>query len=179
MRTRGMSENKSTDSESRRLAVFGWEMNYDRKVPENVSDLLPPRMELPLPRLSGLRPMFSAVIVRESADRLYIEDFQPIDQASSIIASVAVKMQKTSRYVDRSRLMLDHASPADVRALAEFDRRQQDDHTQRCQRAVEEMLPIIRRYIDGSVQNEAEHADRIRELLEKLKSADASFNDRK
>lgn len=163
------TKSNPTDNANRRLAVFGWVMNFDRKVPEAIEDILPPRTELPLPKLSGLRPMFSAVIVRETADRLYIEEFQPIDHASSIIASVAVKVQGTRRYVERGRLMLDHASPSDVLALAEFDRRQQDDHTERCRRAAEELLPIIRRYIDGAVQNEAEHADRIRELLDRLK----------
>lgn len=153
-----------------RRAVFGWVMHFDRKTPERIQDMLPQGMELPLPRLSGLRPMFTARIVKETPDRYYIEDVQSLNRASSLIATLGVRSHGKHQYVDRDRLMLDHASQADAAALLEFDLSQQQDHTDRCHRAAEELEPIIRRYVAGAVQNEAEHADRMRELLTRLAS---------
>jgi hypothetical protein len=125
-------------------------------------------MELPLPRLSGLRPMFTARIVKETPDRFYVEDVQALNRASSLIATLGVRTHGKHQYVDRDRLMLDNASQSDADALLAFDLSQQEDHADRCRRAAEELEPIIRRYIAGAVQNEAEHADRMRELLERL-----------
>lgn len=153
---------------SERRAVFGWVMHFDRKTPERIQDMLPQGMELPLPRLSGLRPMFTARIVKETPDRFYVEDVQALNKASSLIATLGVRTHGKHQYVDRDRLMLDHASQSDAAALLAFDLSQQEDHSDRCRRAAEELEPIIRRYIAGAVQNEAEHADRMRELLERL-----------
>lgn len=153
---------------SERRAVFGWVMNFDRKTPERIQDMLPQGMELPLPRLSGLRPMFTARIVKETPDRFYVEDVQALNRASSLIASLGVRTHGKHQYVDRDCLMLDHASQSDADALLAFDLSQQEDHSDRCRRAAEKLEPIIRRYIAGAVQNEAEHADRMRELLKQL-----------
>ncbi len=161
---------REKDRAAERRAVFGWVMHFDRKIPERIQDMLPQGMELPLPRLSGLRPMFTARIVRETSDRFYVEDVQPLNRASSLIVTLGVRTHGKHQYVDRDRLMLDHASQADAAALLEFDQSQQEDHTDRCLRAADELEPIIRRYIAGAVQNEAEHADRMRELLDSLAS---------
>lgn len=165
---------REKDRAAERRAVFGWVMHFDRKIPERIQDMLPQGMELPLPRLSGLRPMFTARIVRETPDRFYVEDVQPLNRASSLIATLGVRSHGKHQYVDRDRLMLDYASQADAAALLEFDQSQQQDHAERCHRAAEELEPIIRRYIAGSVQNEAEHADRMRELLASLAARSSS-----
>jgi hypothetical protein len=165
-----IASKQEKDRAAERRAVFGWVMQFDRKIPERIQDMLPQDMEMPLPRLSGLRPMFTARIVRETPDRFYVEDVQALNRASSLIATLGVRSHGKQQYVDRDRLILDHASQSDAAALLEFDQSQQQDHTERCRRAAEELEPIIRRYIVGAVQNEAEHADRMREMLERLSS---------
>jgi hypothetical protein len=164
-----VAEKREQERAAERRAVFGWTMQFDRKVPERIEDILPQGMQLPLPRLSGLRPMFTARIVKETPERLYLEDIRPINPASSIISMVCLKVHGKLQYVDRNRLVLDHATEDDVIALKEFDRAQQEDHNERCRRAAEEIEPILKRYFDGTIQNEAEHADRISDLLAKLR----------
>lgn len=156
------------DRAAERRAVFGWVSNFEKRIPDELQDRLPAGYEMPLPKLKGRRPMLTAIIVRETAERYYVRDVRSVRQGESITAHVAVREHGKEHYIEKYRLMLDHASDAAISALANFDAEQQQDHNERCRRAAEELLPILRRHAEVSKQNEAGHDDRLCELLVKL-----------
>ncbi|NTF17931.1 hypothetical protein G6L37_05910 [Agrobacterium rubi] len=151
-----------------RRAVFGWVAGFDRYLPEDLENQLPRGVEVPLPKLRGVRPMVSAIIVRETAERYYVRDVRPIRQGESLTAHVGVREHNREHYIEKDRILLDHASDAAIASLALFDREQQQDHNERCRRAAEELIPILRRHAEAVVQNEAAHDDRLRDLLKGL-----------
>jgi hypothetical protein len=153
-----------------RRALFGWMASFDRKIPEAIQDMIPSGTDLPLPKLKGVRPMFTAIIVRETAERYYVRDVRPIDRGNSVVAYVGLRDHGKERYIDKDRLLLDHVTDAALASISSFDREQQQDHNERCRRAAEEMLPILKRLSDSARQTEAEHEDRLRELLAKLRN---------
>lgn len=151
-----------------RRAVFGWVTSFMQRVPDEGADLARQGYELPLPRLKGMRPMLTAIIVRETATRYYVRDARHIRGGDSITYSAAVHQHGKEFYIEKDRLLLDNASDADLAALTSFDDRQQQDHYERCTRAADELLPILRRHVALAKQNGAEHDDMMRELLARL-----------
>lgn len=153
---------------AKRQAVFGKEMGLERKLPERIADLLPQGFNFPLPRQNVIRPICTAVVTRETATRLYVEDVKAMSGAP-FWPSMIVNKHGGEQYIDRQMLILDNASPADVASIASFDTDRNRDHIERCSRFAEEMLPVIQRMLDLDKQNAVEHDESFRELLASLK----------
>lgn len=153
---------------SERRALFGWVRNFVGDIPDGLRKSVPAGCEMPLPRLKGLRPVLTAIIVRETAERYYLRDVRSVSQGDSLITHSAIRDNGKERYIEKGRLMLDYASDAAIDELVRFDSEQQQDHNERCRLAAEELLPILRRHADAMKQNEASHDDRLRELLAKI-----------
>ena len=151
-----------------RRAVFGWSSRFDRRVPPHLQDIVP-GVEVPLPVMTGIRPRFAATVVRETATRLYIRDATN-DRG---YASLRVAGSGVDRYVERKDLILDNASEEAIRRLFAFDEAEQQEHYGRCERAAEEIVPILKRMLDSKVQTNASHADMFAELLASLKEDEA------
>jgi hypothetical protein len=119
-----------------------------------------------LPKWRGMRPAFSAVIARETDSRYYLKDIRAMSDARLDLQGGIGR--NVERYVDKDRLILDHATEDDIERMKEFDRKIVEDYVAMRDRLIDEMVPSILASLDRSVQKAAEIDDTWAELLSSM-----------
>lgn len=107
-----------------------------------------------VPRWAGVRPAFSAVIVRETETRYYIRDIVQLTTANLKIDGGMGS--NTERYIDKSFLLLDHATEAEIAKLKAFDDEIVADYEAMRDKLVNELVPGILNAMDHKAQKAAE-----------------------
>ncbi|NTF18052.1 hypothetical protein G6L37_06515 [Agrobacterium rubi] len=158
-----------------RVGVFGSRWSYDAgpyrgkhsddvgRVAEVVS-----KAESVMPKWSGMRPAFSAVIVRETDTRYYLRD--TVSLTNSWLRPDGGAGRNVEKYIEKKYLILDNATAADIERLKDFDAEIISDYAAMRDKLVDEMIPMLIASLDRRDQKSAEIDGTFDELMESIRA---------
>jgi len=170
-----LAEKKKEAAARERVAVFGARRNYEAGAygGEHAATVGRIREIVGIaagvvPVWRGMRPAFSAIIVRETETRYYVRDVKYL--SSVWLRPEGGHGRNVEQYIDKERLILDNATADDIARLQAFDAEMTSDYTAMRNRLVDELVPALSAALDRKAQKDAEIDGTFDELLSSLKA---------
>ncbi|WP_327210004.1 hypothetical protein [Rhizobium leguminosarum] len=167
-------EKKAALATKERIAVFGLRARYRVGAYEGVHAKTTGRGSLAAgvvaeiaPKWTGVRPAFSATVVRETETRLYVRDAQRISDLG--LSPETTRGAVPEYWVSKEYLILDHATEADVEKLRAFDEDVLTDFAAMRDKLVDTMVPALVEALDRSDQKAAEIDGMFSDMLAALR----------
>jgi len=155
-----------------RLVLLGVQSRISPQLPKHVQDAV--RAGIPLPSLDRklVRPYALVRVVKETANRLYVEDVEYVRKGQGSVYGI-IEGRAPNMYVSKEHVMLDNATRPGVAKVLDMDAEYVDEAQKVMLDAIERILPILREADLRLKQKAAGHDDMMKELLESLgKEAD-------
>lgn len=153
----------------RREIVIGRKLEFEPDVSKDLKDRWPEGLALPYPRVSKVRPSFSATVTKVTPTRVYIEDVKCINAVDKDYH--IIKGYPPNQYVERSEIVADYADDALIEKLVNLDKEFQADIDRISTETIKEMLPLVTNIDSRYKQKAAEHDDMMRDIIEQHASA--------
>ena len=125
----------------------------------------PAGFPVPLPTRTYRRAFATAEVVKETANRFYLTNVQRLPGGDVQWGDDPIEGKEPNCYIPRDAVLLDHASPAAVRALQDIDAEFIDSQTQAMRKTYDELLPILQALDSRLAQQVAQREDMVREAL--------------
>jgi hypothetical protein len=166
-----LHDKKAAEKAKERVAVFGVRQTYDGTeyagthagTVGRVGEILGIANSI-VPKWRGMRPAFSAVIVRETETRYYIRDAKKLTGAYLLVEG-AMTRNNDGRYVDKDKLILDNATDADIARLRAFDDTVSEEYSEMRDKLLDDLVPVLLNAIERNVQKSAEIDGTFAEML--------------
>ena len=156
-------------AEVRREIVIGRKLEFNPDVPKELTERWPKGLALPYPKVSKVRPSFSATVTKVTPTRVYVEDVKCINDVDRDY--YVIKGYPPNQYVERTEVVADYADEALIEKLVDLDREFQTDIDRISTETIKEMLPLVTNIDSRFKQKEAEHDDMMRDLIEQHSNA--------
>jgi hypothetical protein len=169
-----LQEKKARVASNERVAVFGLRSTYGVAAYDGVHAREMGRASLAaglvsdiVPKWKGMRPSFSAVVVRETDTRFYIRAAKRLSNAN--LSPESTRSVPVEHWVSKEYLLLDNASELDIAKLRAFDEEVSGDYVVMRDRAIDAMVPALAAAFDRSDQKAAEIDGTFGDLLAALR----------
>lgn len=156
-------------AEVRREIVIGRKLEFKPDVPKDLTERWPKGLSLPYPKVSKVRPSFSATVTKVTPTRIYVEDVKCINDVDRDYH--VIKGYPPNQYVERTEVVADYADEALIEKLVDLDKEFQTDIDRISTETIKEMLPLVTNIDSRFKQKEAEHDDMLRDLIEQHMNA--------
>lgn len=167
-------EKKAKAASTERVAVFGLRSTYSVASYDGVHAKEKGRASIAaglisdvVPKWKGVRPAFSAVVVRETDTRFYIRAAKRLSNAN--LSPESTRSVPVEHWVSKEYLLLDNASELDIAKLRAFDEEVSGDYVVMRDRAIDAMVPALAAAFDRSDQKAAEIDGTFGDLLAALR----------
>lgn len=168
-----LEEKKSAAAANERVAIFGARQGYGggrySGLHADVAGLgeIIGKAESIVPKWTGMRPAFSAVIVRETETRFYLRDAQKLTNA--YLRTEGGIGRNAESYIEKKYLILDNATAADIARLKAFDEEIQSDYVAMRESLIDEMVPVLIASMARHEQKAAEIDGTFKEMMESIR----------
>jgi hypothetical protein len=156
---------------SRRMVLLGLTRKIVFDVPEEFHGRIPEGLTIPKMTVKRLVPYATAMVTRETKQRLYVEDVEYLAADSKVFDGAGLysplKGFRPNEYVEHEDVMLDRTTRSKVDRLMAFEveyaQSMQSIHAD----LVRDVLPIMNAFESRMLQKFAERDDMLRELMGK------------
>lgn len=164
---RQRAERERAKEQARRMVLIGHQVRVNGHLPEEIRRQIPDGVHLPLPHFEVQAPAYTAVVVRESANRVYLTDVQGLPEFGDRgWRDRPVHGNPPNQYISPDQILLDHATPADVERLQRINEEFQEDVDRITAELVARVLPGLTELYSRLAQKKAERDDMLREFME-------------
>lgn len=139
----------------KRTVLVGIQETLSPKISPELRSRWPSDMALPFPRRTISRPVISATVIKETPNRLYIEDVKEIDENKPYYYLKG----GTHKYIEKYEVIADDVSEATIEKAVAVYQEFKSDIERITIEAMEKMLPLIEDYTSRLKQKEAEYDD--------------------
>lgn len=146
-----------------RTIVIGSPCTVRPDLPEDVRKLLPKGAVLPLPVRTFMRAYATATVIGESKDRLYLADIAQLPAIGE--GQSPISGNDPHQYIQKSAVLVDHASAEVASALAQLDSEYADDFQRMSAELARKTIAIVTEMHSKMLQKDAEYRDSVQELL--------------
>lgn len=170
-----ISEKKAVAAAKERVAVFGLRAKYSVDSYEGIhaaqagfASMAAGIVSEIVPKWKGVRPAFSAVVVRETETRCYIRDAKRISNVHlnpQTTATVPVES-----WISKEYLLLDNATEVDIAKLKTFDEGVCTDYVEMRDRTIDAMVPALVEALRRGDQKSAEIDGTFADMLADIRS---------
>ncbi len=154
-----------------RTIVIGATDYVELSLDADMRKAFPSGFPLPLPKRRYRRAYATAEVVKETASRLYLTNVKQIPGGQVNYNNNPIEGREPNCYIPREAVLLDHASPAAIRALIALDEEHIDSQQQALRSAFDQMLPILQALDSRLAQQAAMRDDMLRETLARFTAA--------
>ncbi|MGY3581828.1 hypothetical protein ACVIGB_000101 [Bradyrhizobium sp. USDA 4341] len=149
-----------------RTVVIGRACVLRPTLPDDVQRILPKGATLPLPSRKITRAYATATVVKETANRLYLENIERLPLiGNSTWQDDPISGTDPHRYVEKSAVLLDHASAEAAAALSELDRGYAEDFERLSGELARRTVAAVAEMHSRMLQKDAEYRDSVLEIL--------------
>ncbi|MBY3155409.1 hypothetical protein HFO56_24085 [Rhizobium laguerreae] len=150
-----------------RTVIIGAKCKVYARVDAETRKSLPAGFTLPIPDLTVVRPTWKARVVRETKDRLYIQDVVRIrDAGGAHREDNPIRGSDPNKYVDRIHAMVDGATERAAQTLLAVDTDRVEGYYQACDSALAVALGPLLTLHARLFQADGMHEDLMREAIE-------------
>jgi hypothetical protein len=150
-----------------RTVIIGAKCKVYARVDAETKKSFPAGFTLPIPDLSLVRPTWKARVVRETKERLYIQDVVRIRDVGGVNREHnPVRGSEPNQYVDREHVMVDGATERAAQTLLAVDTDRVEGFYQACDTALAAALEPLLSLHARLFQARGMHDDLMREAIE-------------
>jgi hypothetical protein len=167
---------EATRQAAKRRIVIGVVSEVPPSVPDRLKGKLPEKFIHPVPTMRLMRPTFVATVVRETEDRLYVQDIQRIRPSAAWHEreSNPVSGNAPNSYVLKNMVMADGISSDIPRHMLKVDQERYEEYGDLCEQTIVAVLPTLLNLHDRLFQAQAMNQDLMTEAVEKEKETPQS-----
>jgi hypothetical protein len=155
-------------AEVSRTVIIGAKCKVYPRVDAETKKSLPSGFTIPIPDLKLVRPTWKARVVRETKERLYIQDVVRIrDGGGQALEHSPIRDSAPNQWVAREHVMVDGATERAAQTLLSVDSDRVESYYQACDTALSAALEPLLALHARLFQAEGMHDDLMREAIEK------------
>lgn len=155
-----------------RTVIIGAKCRVYAHIDKEKAKSFPAGFRHPIPDMTLVRPTWKARVVRETKERLYIQDVVRIRDADTSREDQSVRDSAPNQYVNRSDVLIDGATETAAARLVSIDQDRIDGYRRACDTALAAALEPLLTLHARLLQAEAMHDDVMREAIEAGKAKD-------
>lgn len=166
-------------AEATRRVLIGGTFHIAAEANSNQKEQLGGQCNFPIPTRKLRRPVAIATVIKETAQRLSITNIQLLDLPGVNYLSTAnwpISGTKNNEFVSKDDILVDHFNESTLPKLISVDQEIYTDIKEHQSRAIDEMIPIIKRLRNQALQQSAMHEEMLDAAL-KCTSTKASNDD--
>jgi hypothetical protein len=149
-----------------RTIVIGRSCVLRPALPDDVQRILPKGAVLPLPNRRFTCAYATATIVRETSNRLYLENIEVLPSiAGTTWQNDPICGTDPGQYIEKSAVLLDHATAEAAATLSELDRGYAEDFEQLSSELARRTVAAVAEMHSRMLQKDAEYRDSVQEVL--------------
>ena len=157
-----------------RTIVIGTWCRVQPKIDPVKARAFPVGFKLPIPELVVFRPTFTATVVKESKDRLYVQNVVRLRGETSYLLSseeTVVRGRAPKQFVERRHVMADGVGEGGPKKMLAVDAERIESYHEACDKALAAALDPLLNFYARQFQAESMHDDLMREAVEADKKA--------
>jgi hypothetical protein len=149
-----------------RTIVIGRSCVLRPALPDDVQRILPSGAVLPLPSRKVTCAYATATVVKETSTRLYLENIEVLPSiAGTTWQNDPISGTDPVRYIDKSSILLDHATAEAAASLSELDRGYVEDFARLSSELARRTVAAVAEMHSRMLQKDAEYRDSVQEVL--------------
>jgi hypothetical protein len=145
---------------STRRILIGGDFSVVAEANSSQKEQLGGHCNFPIPTRKLRRPVAVATVIKETALRVNITDIQHLKLPGVSYLTTAtwpISGTKNNEYISKDAILVDHFDETSLSKLIAVDQEIYEDVKEHQCRAIDEMIPIIRRFRDQTRQHSAMH----------------------